>query len=55
MGNKDKTLKRRKKKRRIFHGNRFIKLSETAQMSTPSCLSSSSTTLNKSQYDDIVL
>ena len=54
MGNKAKTLKRRKKKRRTFHGNRFTKLSGTAQISTPSCLSSSSTTLNKSQHDDIV-
>ena len=54
MGNKDKTLKRRKKKRRTFHGNRFTKLSGTAQISTPSCLSSSTTTLNKSQHDDIV-
>ena len=54
MGNKDKTLKRRKNKRRTFHGNRFTKLSGTAQVSTPSCLSSSSTTLNKSQHDDIV-
>ena len=54
MGNKDKTLKHRKKKRRIFHGSRFTKLSGTAQISTPSCLSSSSTTLNKSQHDDIV-
>ena len=54
MGNKDKTLKSRKKKRRTFHGNRFTKLSGTAQISTPSCLYSSSTTLNKSQHDDIV-
>ena len=54
MGNKDKTLKRRKKKRRTFHGIRFTKLSGTAQISTPSCLSSSSTTLKKSQYDEIV-
>ena len=54
MGNKDKTLNHRKKKRRTFHGNRFTKLSGTAQISTPSCLSSSSTTLNKSQHDDIV-
>ena len=49
MWNKDKTLKRRKKKRRTFHGNRFTKLSGTAQISTPS-----STTLNKCQHDDIV-
>ena len=54
MGNKDKTLKRRKKKRRTFQGNRFTKLSGTAQISTPSSLSSSSTTLNKSEHDDIV-
>ena len=47
MGNKDKSLKRRKNKRRSFHGNRFTSFS-TEQMKAPPTSSS-----DKSKNDKV--
>ena len=43
-----------RKKKKIFHFNRFTNFSETTQILIPRCSTSNSTTLNKLQHDDIV-
>ena len=51
MGNKDKTLKRRKRREGLFMATGLPNFQGQLKYC---CLSSSSTTLNKSQHDDIV-
>ena len=55
MGNKDKTLKRRKKEEKDFSWQHVCQtFRDSSNIKTKLYLSSSSTTLNKSQHDHIV-